>query len=291
MATWQYDFIAVPRDELISIYGVLPAAMTAADFQSKSFWTTRQPHDEFAQAFDNWRPEMKSWSAGLRMWGTEESNRIDVSYSADKVNHVEFRTELRALSAHYVSVMAAFARTNNCVLVSAHSLAIVEPLRHAIFLHLCRSPGVNRLLDLLIEGIEPANGAGRPSVFLSHSSRDKTFVSRLANDLKARGVPVWFDQWELKVGDSLTEKIEKGISQSGWLVVVLSKSSVDSDWVQKELRAAQARELRDKNVFVLPIVIDDCQIPLFLLDKLHADFRISYEHGLELVLRRVLEGE
>jgi len=130
----------------------------------------------------------------------------------------------------------------------------------------------------------------RPSVFLSHSSKDKLFVGRLATDLKSRGVPVWFDQWELRVGDSLNEKIEQGISQSGWLAVVLSKNSASSDWVQKELRAAQARELRDRNVFVLPIIIDDCEIPLFLLDKLYADFRMSYEQGLESLLKRVLEG-
>jgi hypothetical protein len=130
----------------------------------------------------------------------------------------------------------------------------------------------------------------RPSVFLSHSSKDKPFVSRLATDLKSRGVPVWFDKWELKVGDSLTEKIETGISQSGWLAVILSRDSASSDWVQKELRAAQVRELRDRNVFVLPIVIDDCEIPLFLLDKVYADFRPSYEHGLEVLLKRLLEG-
>lgn len=44
-------------------------------------------------------------------------------------------------------------------------------------------------------------------VFLCHFSKDKEFVQRLAHDLKSKEVPVWFDKWELKVSDSLNEKI------------------------------------------------------------------------------------
>lgn len=291
MAIWQYDFIAIPRDELVSIYGTVPAAMSAEDFESKTFWTTRQPNAEFLVEFSGWRPEIKSWSPDLRMWGSDESNRIDVFYKNNQVNSVQFRTELRALSVHFIETIASFARANNCVLVSAHSLAIVEPLRQAVLTHICRSPAANRVLDRLSGLSGPGGSTARPAVFLSHSSKDKAFVSRLATDLKSRAVPVWFDQWELKVGDSLAERIEEGIDCSGWLAVVLSRNSTASDWVQKELRAAQARELRDKNVFVLPVLIDDCQIPLFLLDKLYADFRTSYEHGLESLLKRVIEGD
>jgi hypothetical protein len=291
MAIWQYDFIAIPREEMVALYGGLPAAMKVEHFKSQNFWTTTQPRRDFEAQFSKWRPEIKSWHPDIRIWGSEESNRIDVSYEGERVNYVQFRIELRALSVHFIETIAAFARQNNCVLVSAHSLNIVEPIRKNILIHLCRSPGVNHVLDWLSGGTStPSNNMDRPSVFLSHSSKDKSFVSRLATDLKSRGVPVWFDQWELRVGDSLTEKIEQGINQSGWLAVVLSKNSASSDWVQKELRAAQARELQDKNVFVLPIIIDDCEIPLFLLDKLYADFRTSYEHGLEALLKRVLEG-
>ena len=45
-----------------------------------------------------------------------------------------------------------------------------------------------------------------------------------------------------------------------------------SSWVEKELNAALAIELERKDVFVLPLVIDDCDIPVFLKDKLYADF-------------------
>lgn len=101
---------------------------------------------------------------------------------------------------------------------------------------------------------------------------------------------MWFDQWELKVGDSLIEKIEEGIEGSGWVAVVLSRDSVKSSWVKKELRAAEMREIHEKKVFVLPIVIDDCKVPAFLLEKVYADFRHSYESGLAHLLRRLQEG-
>lgn len=290
MAIWQYDFVAVPRSELSDLCGALPAVMQTEHFKAEKFWLTVQPFQGFEHAFEGWRPEMKSWHDELRLWGSEESNRIDVLYEKDRVSSIQFRVELRALSINYIETIAAFSRKTNCVLVSAHSLVVMEPLRQHILLHLGRSQGANRVLDWLSGNPTASGSMDRPTVFLSHSSKDKPFVSRLATDLKSKGVPVWFDQWELKVGDSLSERIEHGVSQSGWLAVVISNNSVNSDWVRKELRAAQARELRDKSVFVLPIIIDNCEIPLFLLDKLYADFRTSYEQGMEALLKRVLEG-
>ena len=55
-------------------------------------------------------------------------------------------------------------------------------------------------------------------IFFSHSSKDKELARRIANDLSNKGIPVWFDEWELTVGDSLQEKISSGIQKSGWLV-------------------------------------------------------------------------
>ena len=50
-------------------------------------------------------------------------------------------------------------------------------------------------------------------IFLSHSSKDKEFVRKLADDLKTYGLSVWFDEWEIKVGDSITNKISQGIDE------------------------------------------------------------------------------
>ena len=123
-------------------------------------------------------------------------------------------------------------------------------------------------------------------IFISYSSKDKEFAVRLATDLRLMGLKVWIDKWEMRVGDSLNKKIAEGISNSGWFCVVLSPNSVTSPWVQKELNAGLERELEKRDVFILPILLKDCEIPLFLRDKVYADFRNSYEDGFSDFTRR-----
>lgn len=113
-----------------------------------------------------------------------------------------------------------------------------------------------------------------PTLFLSHSSKDKFFVRKLAEKLKEQGVNVWIDEAEIKIGDSLLEKITEGVKNSDYLVIVLSHNSVESNWVQKELQMAMSRELLGSKI-ILPILIEKCEIPLFLKDKLYADFTDS----------------
>ena len=124
-------------------------------------------------------------------------------------------------------------------------------------------------------------------LFVSYSSKDKKFAKKLAEDLTSFGVKVWIDFWEMKVGDSLNKKIQVGISASSWLGIILTPNSVNSSWVEKELNAALIRELEKKDVFILPLLYIDCEIPLFLKDKIYADFRLSYEQGLEALLERI----
>ncbi len=124
------------------------------------------------------------------------------------------------------------------------------------------------------------------SVFISHSSRDRGFAERLASDLKAKGMYVWYDDWELKVGDSFVEKISDGIKSKDHIIVVLSKESVKSPWVMKEINVGLIRELKEKRVVVLPVIIEDCDLPPLLADKIYADFRKDYRSGLSKLLGR-----
>ena len=78
----------------------------------------------------------------------------------------------------------------------------------------------------------------KPTVFISYCHADNQFVDGLANRLKASGIDVWTDKWMIKVGDSITHKINEGIGASDWLILVLSQASVSSKWVKEELNAA-----------------------------------------------------
>jgi hypothetical protein len=121
-------------------------------------------------------------------------------------------------------------------------------------------------------------------VFLSHSSEDRVFVNRLALDLKARGLDVWYSEWELGVGDSLASAIQAGIKHASWLIVVLSPDSVKSKWVREELNAGFAKQLAVDRVYILPVLYKDCEIPVFLRDRIYADFRRQYSDGLRRLL-------
>ncbi len=119
-----------------------------------------------------------------------------------------------------------------------------------------------------------------PHVFISYSHNDKAFVQKLAKDLQdIGGNKVWLDLWEIRIGDSIIGKIEEGINESDFLIVVLSERSVTSNWVISELRSALTIQLNQQNVKVLPVLIDDCQKPLFLNHIRHADFRPSSNYN------------
>lgn len=124
-------------------------------------------------------------------------------------------------------------------------------------------------------------------IFISYSHADKTFVDNLAEQLVANRVSVWLDKWEIHAGDSLLTKVQNAISGASALLVVLSKASVKSEWCTKELNAGLMRELDEKRVVVVPVVVEDCQIPTFLREKMYADFRRNFDQGLRNVLESI----
>jgi hypothetical protein len=124
-------------------------------------------------------------------------------------------------------------------------------------------------------------------VFISYSRQDRAFVDRLAVQLVNNKVNVWLDRWELHVGDSLLTKIQDAVSGASALLVILSKASVASEWCRKELNAGLMRELNEKRVVVLPILLEDCDIPVFLKEKLYADFRENFDEGLHTVVESI----
>jgi len=119
-----------------------------------------------------------------------------------------------------------------------------------------------------------------PSIFLCHSAADKAFVRHLANRLRACNVRVWLDEAEMKIGDSLTGKVGKAIREADYVAAILSNQSIHSKWVQRELQIAIEEEFRRENVVVLPILLENVDLPAFLSDKYYADFTLIEEYDL-----------
>lgn len=90
-------------------------------------------------------------------------------------------------------------------------------------------------------------------VFISHASEDKDEVVRpLALKLKAGGLRVWYDEFELSIGDSLRRKIDRGLAASRFGIVVLSKSFFNKGWTNYELDGLVTKTITNEQV-LLPI--------------------------------------
>lgn len=96
------------------------------------------------------------------------------------------------------------------------------------------------------------------SCFISYSTKDQEFADRLHADLQNKGVRCWFAPHDLKIGDRFQEVIEERIRVYEKLLLILSESSVNSDWVEREVQAAMEKERRSPGATVLfPIRLDD----------------------------------
>lgn len=91
-------------------------------------------------------------------------------------------------------------------------------------------------------------------LFICHASEDKqSFVRPLASALRAKNVEVWYDEFSLKLGDSIRRSIDKGLRQSRFGAVVLSKSFFEKKWPQYELDGLVERKMQGRTRVILPI--------------------------------------
>ncbi len=99
----------------------------------------------------------------------------------------------------------------------------------------------------------PDGEGGVYDVFISHASEDKDEVVRpLAEALRSEGLRVWYDEFEMRIGDSLRRKIDKGLASSRFGLVVLSPSFITKGWTNYELDGIVARAVSGEQV-ILPI--------------------------------------
>jgi hypothetical protein len=122
------------------------------------------------------------------------------------------------------------------------------------------------------------------TVFISYSRKDQTFVDKLSIDLLNHNVKVWRDEYKLSAGDSLTERIGKGIDQASFLCIVLSDSALASNWVQKEVTAGLLREQKNSGFTIAPLLLENVPVPEELADYMWIDFTKSYEEGARKLL-------
>jgi len=121
-------------------------------------------------------------------------------------------------------------------------------------------------------------------IFLSHNSKDKPRVRKLAERLRAAGARVWFDEWVVKPGDDIYLAIERGLEASRTMVLCLSPAALGSDWVGLERSTVLFRDPSNAGRRFVPVLLADCDLPDTLRRYKYVEFRRGSEAAFEELL-------
>ncbi len=146
---------------------------------------------------------------------------------------------------------------------------------------------ITELIEKLKINLHSSYSGKIKKIFISYSHHDQDFANRLVNDLKNAGMEVWIDEKKIKVGSSIPEKIKEGISCCHFFCVIISSHSVKSTWVEKECKMAlnaQKQSSLKGTPGLLPILIQEVELPLLLKDIRCAEFLWNYDRGLSQIL-------
>jgi hypothetical protein len=125
-------------------------------------------------------------------------------------------------------------------------------------------------------------------IFLSYSWNDKEKAIQIAEKLMANGVDVWLDEWSVKIGDSLVSRINEGVKNSSYMIILVSKNYLKSKWGNKELQSALIREAEQKKTFIIPVVIERIEftkMPTMLSDRIFLDMTGDIDEAISKLVR------
>ncbi|MES2432885.1 MAG: TIR domain-containing protein [Pseudomonadota bacterium] len=126
-----------------------------------------------------------------------------------------------------------------------------------------------------------------PSVFLSYSSEDTPMAQLLAMRLQDAGVNVFSDDLTIP-GENLVDRIQSRIRAADFVIVVVSAAALKSQWVQKEIAIATSlQELSDRSITVIPLILDNVELPEPLRDIAYLDFRGDPRMAVEALVSRL----
>ena len=121
-------------------------------------------------------------------------------------------------------------------------------------------------------------------VFLSHSSKDKPLVLAMAEKLRQAGLRVWFDDWEIKFGDSIPRKINEGLAQSRRVALCMSAHAFDAEWVGMEIQTILFNDPQNKKGRFIPIRLDDTPPKAEFAPFKHIDWRTQSATAFQQLL-------
>jgi len=149
----------------------------------------------------------------------------------------------------------------------------------------------HRLTFRSVEYMGERNKWEKPKAFISHDSRDKAEIAQpLALQLQKLMCPVWFDQYSLKIGDSLREGIEAGLMDCHKCILILTPNFLkNGGWTKREYDSVFTRELVEKQRVILPVWYDVSAEDVYKYSPILADrVGAQWAEGVEEVARKLL---
>lgn len=129
------------------------------------------------------------------------------------------------------------------------------------------------------------------SVFISYRGDDRELAERLATALSAAGLIVWFDQWNIRPGDSIPQSMNEGLEDASYLVLCCGPGGLKGPWVGLEWTSGLARQLEDdEDIVVLTALFEGGKPPAILAGRKHVDFREDFDAGVEHIVQRIEQG-
>lgn len=120
----------------------------------------------------------------------------------------------------------------------------------------------------------------KPKAFLSHSSNDWPTVEKVARELRAMAIEPWFYEDDIDPGDSIPHKLDQALAQVDYFLLFWSAKALNSGWVRAEYDAAFFRRADDESVLIVPVLLDNTELPPLLRAISHLDFRQSIRAGI-----------
>lgn len=105
-------------------------------------------------------------------------------------------------------------------------------------------------------------------VFISHSSKDKNEVEKLLPFINGMNLPVWFDKYNIDVGQSIVEKVQEGVKNSYAVIFWITDNFLESKWCKREMQAFIKRMI-EEDILIISILDKNVSIdrlPIFLQD-------------------------
>lgn len=121
----------------------------------------------------------------------------------------------------------------------------------------------------------------KPKVFISYATKDIKIVRKIVYKLLEENIDIWFDENEIKPGDSIVNKINNGLFVTNVVLIVLTKNALESNWVNIEINSAFSSLMSNDNVKIIPLILEKLNIPPLLNSFLHIDLSKNFDLNLK----------